>query len=165
MVDDAIRALERRLEAGDESALEPLNIARIRAGVQEPCPCGEEGCAKERKRPTPMPWDKPEIELEDMTREQLIAHCKKQAKYDQRWNNDREDAKGLQRKIDELEHDNYQMGYVLDKIWHGLTEYGRMDPKTDTRTNPRVVVNCFWSIVSKMKNALAQQEQAKKAAS
>ena len=105
-----------------------------------------------------MPWDKPEISLEDMSREQLIAHCQRMNEYDRRWNSTREGAIGLQKKIDELEHDNYQMGYILDKIWHGLTDYGRMNPKTDSRKNPREVVNCFWSIVARLKKAEAKKD-------
>lgn len=155
MSDEEIRALERAFESGDDTVLEALNLARIRAGLQESCPCGEADCARERKRGPSMPWAQPEIKLEDMTREQLIAHCKRMEEYDRRWNRERDGAAYLQRKIDELERDNYSMGYILDKIWHGLTDYGRMDPKTDSRRNGREVVNCFWSIVARMKKAEA----------
>lgn len=160
MSDSAIRELERIYEAGDDSVLESLNLAKVRAGLQEPCPCGDETCFRERRRPKPVPWDKPEISLEDMSREQLIAHCQRMNEYDRRWNSTREGAIGLQKKIDELEHDNYQMGYILDKIWHGLTDYGRMNPKTDSRKNPREVVNCFWSIVARLKKAEAKKDGA-----
>lgn len=101
-------------------------------------------------------WDKPDLKLEDLTKEQLIAHCKREA----RWHlvNGRSTDDELRKKIEKLERDLYNQGYILDKIHPGLTTYGGLDPKLGSLDNPREWVNCFWSITHKLRQA--QEELA-----
>lgn len=59
----------------------------------------------------------------------------------------------LRKKIERLERDVYNQGYILDKIHQGLVEYGGLDPKIGSTENPREWVNVFWNIISKLKRA------------
>lgn len=130
-MDQRLRQLEKRAET-DPDARKALDTARARV---------TEGRPK-------MVWDRPELKLADLTKEQLIAHCERQAAY-YRVHGDKSAAE-FQKHIQELEHRNYQLGYILDKIWDGLAKHGGMDPKTYAEKEPKTVVNAFWNIVGKL---------------
>ena len=96
-------------------------------------------------------WDKPCLELKDLTKEQLIAHCEREASWHRVHGRATDDE--LKRKIEKLERDLYNQGYALDKIWLGLADYGGMDPKTMVTENPRPVASAFWRIIGRLKEA------------
>ena len=98
-----------------------------------------------------MAWDfRPRIELEEMTKEQLVNHIERELAWQRRDLSTQPDP-ALRKRIEELEHANYQQGYILDKMWDGLARYGKLDPKTHSTKDPRAVVNAFWAIVGDLK--------------
>jgi len=98
-----------------------------------------------------MFWDEPQLKLTDLTKEQLIAHCEKEASWHRVHGRATDDD--LKRKIEKLEREVYNQSYALDKIWLSLVDHGGLDSKTIVTENPCPVVNAFFRILSKLKTA------------
>lgn len=97
-------------------------------------------------------WDEARLDLKELTREQLIAHCEREAAWQRQYGRSTDDE--LRTRIRSLEGEVYSQGYILDKIWMPLIDLGGLKTKeTETAKYAQPVISAFYRIVSRMKKA------------